>query len=74
MRGVVDPSQYKLLRLFPRVRRVAKVTVGRGLAINRLLKVELLHDDTGSKIPILPDNLDKLQICFLASTICVDKD
>ncbi|SRR6266852_2603629 len=73
-RGIVDASQYELLGLFPRVRRVAEVTIGRSLAVNRLLKVELLHDDTGPKIPILPDNLDELQICFLACAICVDKD
>ena len=73
-RGVVDTSQYELLGLFPRVRWVAEVTIGRSLAVNRLLKVQLLHDDTGPKIPILPDNLDELQICFLACAICVDKD
>ena len=72
--GVVDASQYELLGLFPRVRWVAEVTICRSLAVNRLLKVELLHDDTGPKIPILPDNLDELQICFLACAICVDKD
>jgi hypothetical protein len=73
-RGVVDASQYKLLGLFPGVRWVAEVTIGRSLAVNRLLKVELLHDDTGPKIPILPDNLDELRICFLACAICVHKD
>ena len=73
-RGVIDASQHELLRLFPRVRRVAEVTIGRSLAVNRFLKVELLHDDTGPKIPILPDNLDELRICFLACSICIDKD
>jgi hypothetical protein len=73
-RGVVDTSKYELLRLFPRVRRVAEVTIGRSLTVNRLLKVELLHDDTRPKIPILSDNLDELQICFLACAISVDKN
>ena len=50
------------------------MTIGRSLAVNRLLKVELLHDDTGPEIPILPNNLDELQICSLACAICVDKD
>ena len=71
---VVTFSKYELLRLFPRVRRVAEVTISRSLAVNRLLKVKLLDDDTGPKIPILPDNLDELQIRLLACAISVDKD
>lgn len=70
----VDASQYELLGLFPRVRWVAEVTIGRSLAVNWLLKVELLHDDTGPKIPVLPDDLDELQICLPACAICIDKD
>ena len=72
--GGVDTSKYELLGLFPGVRWVAEVTIGRSLAINWLLKIEFLHNDTGPKIPILPDNLDELQISFLACAICVDKD
>ena len=67
-------SQYELLGLFPRVCWVAKVTIGRSLAVNWLLKVELLHDDTGPKIPVLPDDLDELHISLFACAICIDKD
>ncbi len=50
------------------------MTVGCSLAVDRLLQVELLHDNTRPKIPVLPDNLDELQISFLACAIRVDKD
>ena len=67
-------SQGELLRLLPRVRWVAKVTVGSSLAVNRFLQVELLHDDTGTKVPVLPDDLDELQVSFLTRAICIDED
>ena len=50
------------------------MAVCRSLAVNRLLQVELLHNDTWSKVPVLPDNLDKLQVRFLARTISIDED
>jgi hypothetical protein len=70
----VEASQDELLGLFPRVRWVAEMTIGSGLAVNRLLQVELLHDDTGPKVPILPDNLDELSVSFLARAIGIDED
>lgn len=74
MGGGVKTSQDELLGLFPRVCWVAKVTIGSGLAVNRLLQVELLHDDTGPKVPVLPDNLDELGIRLLARAIGIDED
>lgn len=74
MTGGVKTSQDELLGFFPRVRWVAKVTIGSGLAVNRLLQVKLLHDNTGPKVPILPDNLDELRVTFLARAIGIDED
>jgi hypothetical protein len=50
------------------------VTVCSSLAVNWLLQVELLHDDTGTKVPVLPDNLDELRVSFLARAIRIDED
>ena len=58
--GGFKSSQDELLGLFPGVRWVTEVTICSGLAVNRLLQVELLHDDTGPKVPVLSDNLDEL--------------
>jgi hypothetical protein len=69
-----NASQDELLGLFPRICWVAEVTIGSSLAVNRLLQVELLHDDTRPEVPILPDNLDELRISFLARAICIDED
>ena len=67
-------SQNQLLGLLPCVIRVAEVTILRGLAVDRLSQVELLHDDTRPKIPVLADDLDKPQVGLLARTVCVDED
>ena len=64
----------ELLGLLPGVLWVAEVTVCRSLAVNRLLQVELLHNNTRSKVPVLPDNLDKLKVRFFARAICIDED
>lgn len=50
------------------------MTVCRRLAVNRLLQVELLHNDTWSKVPVLPDNFDKLRVGFLARAISIDEN
>ena len=55
-------SQNQLLRLLPCVVRIAKVAVRCSLAVNWLLQVELLHNDTWPKVPVLADDLDKLQV------------
>ena len=70
----VAPSQSQLLGFLPCVLRVAKVAVCRRLAVNRLLEVKLLHDNTRPKIPVLADNLDKLQVRLLARAVSIDED
>ncbi len=67
-------SQNQLLGLFPCVVGVAEMAVRRSPAIYRLLQVELFHDDTWSEIPVLADDIDKLQVGLLASAIRVDED
>ncbi len=71
---VGGPSQDELLGLLPCVCWVTKVTVCCGLAVNRPLQVELPHNDTWTKVPVLPDDLDKLQVGFLARAISIDED
>ena len=50
------------------------MTVCRSLAVNRLLQVELLHNDTWSKVPVLSNNFDKLQVGFLARAVSIDEN
>jgi hypothetical protein len=49
----------KGLRLFPVKALVSEMPILSCAAIDRLGKVELLNDDTGSKIKVLVDNLDE---------------
>jgi len=67
-------SQNERLGLLPGVCGIAKVTVGRSLAVNWLLQVELLHNDTWPQVPILADNLDKFRVALLTRAISIDED
>ena len=67
-------SQNQLLGLLPCVVGVAEVAVRCRATVDRLLQVELLHDDTGPEIPVLADDLDELDVRLLACAVCVDED
>ena len=66
--------QNQFLRLLPRVIGIPEVTVRRSLAVDRLLQVELLHNDTWPEVPVLADNLDKFQVRLLSCAVGIDKD
>jgi hypothetical protein len=63
-----------LLGLLPRELGVAEVTVLSGLAVDGLLKAEVLDDDTGTEVPVLADDLDELLVGFLSGAVCVDEN
>ena len=74
MRGGARASQNQLLGLLPCVVGVAEVAVRCGATVDRLLQVELLHDDARPEIPVLADDLDELEVRPLACAVCVDED
>lgn len=67
-------SQNRLLSLLPCAIRIDKVVVRRDLAVDRLLQVELLHNDIWPKISNLVDDLDKFQVGLPARAVSIDKD
>ena len=74
MRGGARASQSQLLGLLPCVVGVAEMSVRCGATVDRLLQVELLHDDAGPEVPVLADNLDEFEVRPLACAVCVDED
>lgn len=50
------------------------MAVSRGLAVDGLLEVELLDNDSGTEVPVVADNVDELEVRLLAGAVGVDKD
>lgn len=51
-----------------------EVTVRRGLAVLRLLEVELLHNETRPEVEVVADDIYELLVGLLAGAVRVDKD
>lgn len=62
------------LGLLPGVRRVTEVAVRGGLQVLGLLEVELSHDNSGSEVPVVSDDVDQVGVRLLTGTVSLDKD
>lgn len=76
LRGRTQSANLELERLglLPGVRRVTEVTVRGGLQVLGLLEVELSHDNSGSEVPVVSDDVNQVSVRLLAGTVGLDKD